>query len=240
MRHRALPIVALFAFASCQVTGHDPAPTSQTSSLVAAIQAAQARMHARFGAARRLEEAIARSDLDRAHAEAHLLGQLDEPDALPIWRPYVDEIRGAAHQIELAGDVITAARLAGTLGQRCAQCHTALAVHIAFPVEPRPADDPNRGPRMPSHQWAAARMWEGLIGPSDERWATGARALTTVALTMVAQSVTPSSELDVDEVARIRLYATRALATGPIDARADVFGGLLAACARCHAELRDR
>ncbi len=94
--------------------------------------------------------------------------------------------------------------------------------------------------QMPGHQWAAAQMWRGLIGPSDERWIAGARALATVRLTSVAQSVTPASELDVDDLARIRLYANRALTAKPQEARAELFGTLLTTCTHCHAVLRDR
>jgi cytochrome c553 len=83
-------------------------------------------------------------------------------------------------------------------------------------------------------------MWKGLIGPSDDRWLEGAQALTTVPLNLVAMSVTPTSDLDVDDGARVRLYARRALAPQPQDARAEVFGQLLATCAHCHATLRDR
>lgn len=93
---------------------------------------------------------------------------------------------------------------------------------------------------MAGHQWAAARMWEGLLGPSDDRWLEGARALTTVPLDTVAQSVTPTSDVDVDDVARVRLYATRALAPAAQAAHAELFGKLLATCAHCHALLRDR
>jgi cytochrome c553 len=83
-------------------------------------------------------------------------------------------------------------------------------------------------------------MWQGLIGPSEERWLAGARALTTVRLTIVAQSATPASKLDLDDLARIRLYATRAATAMPSDARAELFGTLLTTCAHCHAALRDR
>jgi hypothetical protein len=93
---------------------------------------------------------------------------------------------------------------------------------------------------MQSHQWAAMQLWEGLIGPSDERWQEGAKALTTVPLNLVARAVTRTSPDDVDDVARVRMFATRALSAQDLGARADVFGKLLAACAHCHAILRDR
>ena len=93
---------------------------------------------------------------------------------------------------------------------------------------------------MLGHQWAAAQMWQGLIGPSDERWRAGAHALTQAPLHIVAAAVTPNSELDIDDIARVRLYARRAEAAGSQDARGDIFGALLATCAHCHAVLRDR
>jgi cytochrome c553 len=64
--------------------------------------------------------------------------------------------------------------------------------------------------------------------------------LTTVPLTTVAQRTTTTSGLAVDDVAEIRLYATRSLASLPRQSRAELFGKVLAACAHCHAQLRDR
>ena len=197
-------------------------------------------MHLRFGAARRIEQAITHSDLERAHAEAHALAALDEPDVLPAWRPYFEEIRAAARQLEAAGGVIVAAQLTATLGRRCARCHEAIAARITLPAEPPPSGDPRLVIQMLGHQWAAAQMWQGLIVPSDDRWLAGARALTTAPLNIVAQGVTPASELDVDDIARVRLYANRALTAASWDDRADTFGRLLATCAHCHAVLRDR
>jgi len=229
-------VLASLIASGCRGEAYDSLPPYEIDSLAASVQAAQVRMHARFAAARRMEESIARSDLDGAHVEAHLLAELDEPDALPVWRPYIDNIRAAAHQVELATGLGSAATLAAGMGRSCARCHEAIKAHITFPAEPRPSGVP----RMREHQWAAVQMWKGLIGPSDERWLEGAQALTTVPLNLVAMSVTPTSELDVDDVARVRLYARRALAAQSQDARAEVFGQLLATCAHCHATLRDR
>lgn len=68
---------------------------------------------------------------------------------------------------------------------------------------------------------AARRLlWEGLMAPSETHWFAGADALTTVA--------------------RLRLYARRALDAKGRDARADVHGSLLGTCAQSHSVLRDR
>jgi hypothetical protein len=239
MHHFSLLIAALFVFGGCHVD-ESTLDTDRPGSLARAITGAHQRMHERFAAARRMQQAIALGDLERARTEAHDIASLEEPDVLLTWRPYFDALRDAARQVERTGSFVAAARLTATVGQRCASCHVAIAARIRFPAEPRPPADPELAAQMSGHQWAAAQMWQGLIGPSDERWLAGARALTTVPLTIVAQSAPPSSEFDVDDVARIRLYANRALATVPREPRADLFGTLLATCAHCHAMLRDR
>jgi hypothetical protein len=225
---------------ACRTEAREPVPPQQPSPLVAAIQEVHRRMHVRFTAAARLEQAIARSDLESAHAEARELAALEEPDALPTWRSHFEGIRDAARQIEATADLTTAARLTGTLGRRCARCHEAIAARIAFPVEPPPPSDPKLVIQMLGHQWAAAQLWQGLIGPAEDRWLAGARALTTAPLHIVAQGATPDSPVDLDDIARVRMYANRALTTPAQDDRAELFGTLLATCAHCHALLRDR
>ncbi len=231
-------LVAWFTLCGCHI--EEDTLVLDSPGFARTIMGAHRRMHERFESARRIEQAIAFSDLDRAHREAHEISTFDEPDVLLTWRPYFDAVRDAARQVELSGSVADAARRAATLGMRCADCHDAVAAHIKFPVDTRPPDDPRLAARMLGHQWAATQMWFGLIGPADDRWLTGAHALTTVPLTIVAQSVTPSSELDVDDVARVRLYANRALGAMSHEERAELFGTLLATCAHCHAVLRDR
>ncbi len=198
-------------------------------------------MHERMSAARGIEVAIVHSDLDRAHAEAGALTTLDEPDALETWRPFLERVTSSAHEVEIAPDVVAAARAMAKLGRECARCHEAIAAKIAFPEVPRPADDPKLRPQMLAHQWAASRMWEGLIGPSENRWLDGAQALTEARLTIVAEDDSlPNSNKIGDDIARVRLYANRAVALHDQDARTDLYGELLATCAHCHAAIRDR
>jgi cytochrome c553 len=90
---------------------------------------------------------------------------------------------------------------------------------------------------MASHQWAAARMWEGLIGPSDDRWLEGARTMARSRTTIIAES----GELGIaDDAARTRLLAERATRLGDPDERATLYGEMLATCAHCHHAIRDR
>lgn len=229
----------LLLVGACQGDGHGGRPPEPRASgaFVAQVRAVAQRMHARYAGAQRLEQAIARSDLERTRLEAHALSILDEPAVLPTWRPYFEAVAESARQIEAAGDVRAAAAQFAVLGMRCAHCHDAAAAKIVLVP---PAGPPSGRVGMVEHQEAALTMWEGLMAPSDAHWLAGARALTTVPLTMVARAATPGFEDDGDDVARVRLYAQRALETPPGDARADVFGSLLGTCAHCHALLRDR
>jgi cytochrome c553 len=168
---------------------------------------------------------------------------------LPRWQPYLERIRTAGHHLERAGDVVAAAQATAVLGRECARCHEESGAKVALPVQSRPDDDARLAPQMLAHQWAAARMWEGLIGPAGDRWLDGAQALTEVPLTIVAEEPKIGDLADTiggtggsigDDVARVRLYANRAVTTSSQDARAEIFGQLLATCAHCHIMVRDR
>ena len=238
MRHFACFLVAWLGLGGCHI--EEGSLVMSRPDLARAALVEQQRMHERFEAATRIEHAIAFSGLERARTEAGYIVGLDVSNVSLTWRPYFDSLRDAAQQVESSRSLGEAARLTATLGQRCANCHLAIAARVEFPAEPRPPGGKKLAAEMQGHQWAAAQMWFGLIGPSNDRWTAGARALTTASLTIVAQSATPSSELEVDDVARVRLYANRALTMSDPDARADLFGTLLTTCAHCHAVLRDR
>lgn len=230
-------MLAILALAGCQAAA-DPAPSPST--LPDKVRAVRDRMHMRFDATRRMQQAIGLGDLARAHAEAKIVVDLDEPDALPLWRPYVDKIREASRQVIEAKDTVAAAKTSGQLGRQCALCHTALSAKIVFPKESTPASDPRLALQMASHQWAAARMWEGLIAPNDDRWQLGAKTLSNAKLAIVAEGDPPNNLGVGNDIARVRLFATRALKPMSQSDRAELYGDMLATCAHCHFTIRDR
>lgn len=209
---------------------------SKPSTLADTVRGVAERMHVRFAETQRIERGVVASDLDAVHAGARAIASLDEPDVLPVWQPYLAAVKLAAHDLDLAEDIATAAPRLAELGRRCASCHLAAGGKLAFRAEPRPDPSTRLPAMMTSHQWAVARMWEGLIGPSDERWLAGARALERAPLTVVAES----GELGIaDDVVLIRLLARRAATLQVPDERAELYGRLLGTCARCHATIRD-
>lgn len=228
MRATLLLVVAL---AGCDAAAETPVKGSFSEQLLAV----QARMHARFTASRAIEQAIAFGDLDRARSEARTIAEYTEPDVLPQWQPYFRNIQDAARQIEATKDLVAAAKTTAYLGGACAKCHAATSAKIVFAKAPPPTDERRLAGQMAGHQWAVTRMWEGLIGPSNERWLSGARLLATSSLPITAES----DQLGIaDDAARVRLYANRALKAKPGD-RAELYGALLATCAQCHYAIRD-
>ncbi len=223
--------VFIVVLAAAGLAGCDPTADRDPKSLAERVVAARERMHERYTAASAMQRAISLGDLDRARAEARLIATRDEPDFLPEWRPYLDEIRGAAARMAASTDTPTAARTMAQLGRACARCHEATDAKIKVARELAPSGD-----TMASHQWAAARMWEGLIASADDRWLVGARALAGARLTLTAES----GELGIaDDAARTHMLAARAVKLGDRDERATLYGELLASCAHCHASIRE-
>ncbi|HET9622021.1 MAG TPA: hypothetical protein VFP84_11685 [Kofleriaceae bacterium] len=234
-------VVALGLF-SCHaaVPEPSPAPRNDDAPLVIAMQAAQRRMHERYASTRAVIDGVVRSDLPAVRAAAEVVSTLDEPDALPRWQPYLAAVQAAARDIDQAGDLRAAANGTGRLATRCASCHVATHARLALGDPPASDDGASLAHQMRGHHRAAQQLWQGLIGPADERWAAGAQALSAMPFDIVAARDGAEFVGDIDDSARIRMFGRRALAARTNDERAAVFGDLLVTCAHCHAALRDR
>lgn len=209
---------------------------ARPATLVDDVRAIEERMHARFASVQRIERGVVTSNLDEVRAGASVIATLDEPKALPVWRPYVTAMRDAARDLMRVENPVEAARLTAELGRQCGRCHQAIGAELTFPEPPRPDAGPKLQERMQGHQWAVARMWEGVIAPSEQRWTAGAQALERAPLTYVAES----GELGIaDNVMAIRQLARRAPTLVSHTERAELYGQLLATCAGCHATIRD-
>ncbi len=224
-----------------------PAPTPPPPPVVTAPAVAPAdapdgetlkqHMWKHFTAISALQRAIARGHLDEAkelatwiatHAEAPQEG----------WQPYLDQLHGAALEVAGAKDLPTAASLAVHLVRACSKCHEARDAVVSFAWELPPDDGPALQVQMKRHQWAAARLWDGLVGPSDTLWNEGAGVLATAQLDTV-QAAGGATRGDVNALAsHVRELALRAVKLQDSDARAQLYGDLLSTCAGCHQIVR--
>ena len=198
------------------------------------------QMLAHFAAVSALQRAVTGGQLDEARRHARWLVAHDEPPvgAPDDGRPFADDLRASARAVVDAPDLPTAAALTARLGQACGRCHDARAAAISFAWEPEPAAAPSLAAQMQRHQWAAARLWEGLVGPSDEMWAEGSRVMA--AMQLDAALIVPGVPRgDLAALAdQVRSLARRATALTRHDERAALYGELLSTCAGCHALAR--
>ena len=80
---------------------------------------------------------------------------------------------------------------------------------------------------MTRHRWAADRLWEAVVGDSDDAWRQGLDVLAATPLQLDAARAPIAREL--------QRMATTALKTQhPSANRAGVYGEILVLCASCH------
>jgi len=209
---------------------------SKPSQLGDKLEAVIQRMHARFAAVQQIEQGIVTNRLGDVQTAAQSIAELEDPEIQPAWQPYLTSVRDAAKDVAAAEDIGEAAQRAARLGYQCSRCHDAIGGRVAFRGVPRPDTGQKLQATMASHQWAVSRMWEGVIGPSQERWLAGAKALQKAPMTYVAESGALGIENDVGTV---RTLSRRAETVKTPLARAELFGQLLGTCVRCHAAIRD-
>jgi cytochrome c556 len=195
------------------------------------------RMADHFANVGLLYGAAAAGDLVAVHAQARLLLERETGAGMPAKaQPYVEELRTFAGLASRAPDHQSGASAVARVGAACGSCHKALKRAVAYDTVTGPPEGDNPvETRMIRHQWAAERLWDGLVGPSDASWQTGAAVLRD------APMYTDELTEDVEQYAAVtklawRVHETGALANTVTDQtrRAELYGTLLATCATCH------
>jgi hypothetical protein len=101
----------------------------------------------------------------------------------PDFESYVAQMRSYARHVIEAEDLATAAGAVSKMAKTCGNCHLVNGVELEFGYDREPRQDiEDVVTHMQRHQWAADRLWEGLIGPSDTAWTRGADMLIDVPL----------------------------------------------------------
>lgn len=199
-------------------------------------------MKEHFTQALRARDALVRGDLAAMKRSAAWLADHRLSETLPdTWRPHVGDMQNAAKLAQQAGDVAVAADAVGAMGAACGQCHQSLGAKVDFPGQSPEGKQSGLEDRMMRHRWAEARMWEGLVGPSDVAWDAGVAALQDAPLhpEMLAEDRSPPQEV-VDLAGRVHALGLRGKLTTGSEARARLYGEYLATCDACHARLGTR
>jgi hypothetical protein len=142
--------------------------------------------------------------------------------------PFAQRARAAAAAAQAAPSLVAAAAALGALGDVCASCHLASGA----PEIPIPPEEPSEAtnPQMLRHAIASARLWAGLILPSDANWVSGMQLLV-----QAPALDHPSSE--VSAAARHLSELGRRGESAEPDQRGQIFGDVLLTCSGCHERL---
>jgi len=155
------------------------------------------------------------------------------------WMESLSQLQAAALVTSQAQTLQAAAAGVAAMARVCGECHRRQQ-HELY-VEPRALalDTPESDgvvTRMFRHSWAAERLWEGLVAPSDLAWRAGAQALAR------APASTPHM-LDPDDLApegfaralqRLRELGQEAGGAESVEERTQLYALTLATCAQCH------
>ena len=139
----------------------------------------QEQMFAHFALARDLRTFAVNGDLERLHVVAEELATTEPTCGMP---PGSDTFRGAVHAAARAAaaaeDPSTASLAAARVAAECGACHLANDGTLGerFQVARPLLDDP--ATRHANYlSWTSRLLWDGLVGPSEAMWRTGAGAL---------------------------------------------------------------
>jgi len=194
-------------------------------------------MWTHYDVAYEAHDALIHGSISRARAAGQWLATHPESDMPRGSSTYVREMQRYAGELADAEDLEVAALATAGIAQTCGECHQAFGPGPLFlgggTPPPRRGDETRR--EMQRHSWAAARMWEGLVGPSDAAWLAGANVFRDVPLSALADSLPPDIRGDLRTL-EDRVHELGGLAATASGAdRSVLYGNLIATCTQCHA-----
>jgi cytochrome c553 len=189
-------------------------------------------MRVHFDAATRIQMALVRGNLHDARSAAEDIWAAERvPDLGPEAIPYIREVQDRARDVRDAFIYGEAAQATGRLAAACGTCHARFDGGPRLDYAGGPPEGSGLARHVVRHVWAADRMWEGLLGPSDDAWRLGADLLANDELGGDLLSATAARH-----AARLNDLAAEALDTTGQDERGVQYGRILSTCGACHAE----
>lgn len=199
-------------------------------------------MHEHLNRITTIKAFIIMGNLNGVREPAIWLAEHESVAGLPSnYEPYVELMRVYAREVVEAPDLNSAAESVSRMARTCSNCHLVNHVELEFGYDQRPGELEDTVSHMQRHQWAADRLWEGLIGPSDTAWRRGADMLVDVPLLaedVMYDSTNSDNSAAIDQIARrIHVLGGQGTSTSTPAARSELYGEILGLCASCHIRL---
>lgn len=151
------------------------------------------------------------------------------------WPTHVLDMQDLAGRITPESPMPEIAAAVALTAMECGHCHVAYEVRPAFDPIQLPTDEGVVG-HMHRHQWAADRMWEGLILGDADRWSIGAMALLEAPETDITRrDGRPAPPAAAALAERLHRLGREGLTGVDGSQQAAIYGELIATCAECHA-----
>lgn len=194
-------------------------------------------MHEHLTRITAIKSAIIAGKLEDVREPATWLADHETAVGLPKdFESYIVKMKRYANQVIEAQDLTFAAVSVSNMAKTCGNCHLVNDVRLAFGYDRRPREDLSDViTHMQRHQWAADRLWEGLIGPSDAAWNRGTDMLLDAPLRPEDVADAPAINGKLSKIVR-RIHALGGIGTETRtpDARSELYAEILGLCASCH------
>jgi hypothetical protein len=136
-------------------------------------------MFEHFALARDLRVLLVAGDMAQLRLTAEALATTEETWGMPPGSdPYLARIQGAAQRAASSQSTEDIAQAVADVARECGDCHVAVEstlgerFRVAEPLTDNPAI--RHANRL---AWVSRLLWDGLLGPSERMWRTGASAL---------------------------------------------------------------
>jgi cytochrome c553 len=193
-------------------------------------------MYAHFDRAAEVHHALVLGDMDTARQAAHWLATHEEiTDIPPESEGEIAQMQAFAKAVAESQTLAEAAAAASQMGRVCGDCHEENRVAPRFLSGTAPPEGGGPQAEMARHVWASERMWEGLVGPLDYAWTSGAEALRGGWLDPQSVVSDPDDRVRVRELVRhVYEIGTQSEMASDSNRRAELYGEFLTTCIDCH------
>lgn len=250
-RHHSAGLILTFIVAAAGCKSEAPQTTVTTTAPLkpAAPPSSESRqglqtptvhvyMAEQYTQADRMKHSLIRGDLPAYRESASWIAEHELSATAPEpWRERARALQDAAKSARDAPTLAAAATGLGGVGEACGACHTALGKPSLAIAEP-PTEGSGAQLHMARHQWAADRLWEGLIVPSDQIWIEGAEMMADAPLETPVMAPGTSVDPKLSALASsVHQQANAARGLPPAE-RASAYADFVQSCSACHEALK--